>query len=332
MGFGGLFFSGRFRRGKKKKSSLSLSLFSFFLFFLLSLSLLAPIFSIHKSTQKRDLVVEADPDVVIGYNTTNFDLPYLLERAQALKVADFPFFGRVARSRVRMRDTTFSSKAYGTRDMKEITIEGRVQVRGGVFYCFDACFFPFFFPSFFAHPSFSPTPNRQKKTFQLDLLTAIQREHKLSSYSLNAVSAHFLGEQKEDVHHSIISDLQNGTAETRRRLAVYCLKDAYLPQRLLDKLMLMYNHVEMARVTGVPMSYLLARGQSVKVFSQILRKARARGLVVPGKGGSRGGGGGGAGGGGGGGGPDSATYEGATVLEAKQGFYRTPVATLDFAR
>ena len=31
-------------------------------------------------------------------------------------------------------------------------------------------------------------------------------------------------EQKEDVHHSIISDLQNGNSETRRRLAVYCLK------------------------------------------------------------------------------------------------------------
>ena len=77
----------------------------------------------------RDLVVESDPDVVIGYNTTNFDLPYLLDRAVALKVADFPFFGRCARSRVKMRDTTFSSKAYGTRDMKEITIEGRVQVR-----------------------------------------------------------------------------------------------------------------------------------------------------------------------------------------------------------
>jgi hypothetical protein len=44
------------------------------------------------------------------------------------------------------------------------------------------------------------------------------------SYSLNSVSAHFLGEQKEDVHHSIIADLQAGNAETRRRLAVYCLK------------------------------------------------------------------------------------------------------------
>ena len=37
----------------------------------------------------------------------------------------------------------------------------------------------------------------------------------------------FLGEQKEDVQHSIITDLQNGTKETRRRLAVYCLKDAF---------------------------------------------------------------------------------------------------------
>lgn len=38
-----------------------------------------------------------------------------------------------------------------------------------------------------------------------------------------------------------------------------CEQDAYLPQRLLDKLMYMYNHIEMARVTGVPPSYLLTR-------------------------------------------------------------------------
>ena len=52
----------------------------------------------------------------------------------------------------------------------------------------------------------------------------MRRNHKLSSYSLNSVSATFLGQQKEDVHHSIITDLQNGSAEDRRRLAVYCLK------------------------------------------------------------------------------------------------------------
>lgn len=52
----------------------------------------------------------------------------------------------------------------------------------------------------------------------------MQRDYKLRSYSLNSVCAHFLGEQKEDVHHSVITDLQNGTDESRRRLAVYCLK------------------------------------------------------------------------------------------------------------
>jgi DNA polymerase delta subunit 1 len=31
------------------------------------------------------------------------------------------------------------------------------------------------------------------------------------------------------------------------------------------------------------------------------------------------------------GGPSEQTYEGATVLDAKQGFYKKPVATLDFA-
>lgn len=67
----------------------------------------------------------------------------------------------------------------------------------------------------------------------------MQREHKLRSYSLNAVSAEFLGEQKEDVHYSIIGDLQKGTPETRKRLAVYCLKDALLPLRLMNKLVCM---------------------------------------------------------------------------------------------
>ena len=62
---------------------------------------------------------------------------------------------------------------------------------------------------------------------------------------------------------------QMGNAETRRRLAVYCLKDAYLPQRLLDKLMLLVNYIEMARVTGVPLSFLLTRGQQIKVVSQV---------------------------------------------------------------
>ena len=43
------------------------------------------------------------------------------------------------------------------------------------------------------------------------------------------------------------------------------MKDAILPLRLLEKLMCLINYIEMARVTGVPLSYLLARGQQIKV-------------------------------------------------------------------
>lgn len=62
------------------------------------------------------------------------------------------------------------------------------------------------------------------------------------------------------------------------------LQDAYLPQRLLDKLMFIYNYVEMARVTGVPISFLLSRGQSIKVnhipfYNQWLDECRGIGLT-----------------------------------------------------
>ncbi|RZC17605.1 DNA polymerase delta catalytic subunit [Glycine soja] len=246
----------------------------------------------------RDFIREVDPDIIIGYNICKFDLPYLIERALNLKIAEFPILGRIRNSRVRVlysfinfnENRNLVSK-YGTRESKEVAVEGRVQ---------------------------------------FDLLQVMQRDYKLSSYSLNSVSSHFLSEQKEDVHHSIISDLQNGNAETRRRLAVYCLKDAYLPQRLLDKLMFIYNYVEMARVTGVPISFLLSRGQSIKVLSQLLRKARQKNLVIPNAKQA---------------GSEQGTFEDLLVeahratelvgkiqvLEARAGFYEKPIATLDFA-
>lgn len=66
-----------------------------------------------------------------------------------------------------------------------------------------------------------------------------------------------------------------------RRALDFLLQDAYLPQRLLDKLMCFVNYVEMARVTGVPFNFLLSRGQSIKVLSQLFRKANEDGYIIP---------------------------------------------------
>ena len=235
----------------------------------------------HDSEEKmlmawRDFLEKVDPDVIIGYNIANFDFPYLLDRAKFLKCTKFPYWTRLKSIQSQARETNFSSKQMGNRDTKATNTNGRIQ---------------------------------------LDLLQLVQRDHQLRSYTLNSVCAQFLGEQKEDVHHTMITELFNGTPDSRRRLAVYCLKDAYLPQRLMDKLMCLVNYTEMARVTGVPFNYLLARGQQVKFISQLFRKALQQQLVIP----------------------DLANqasdeqYEGATVIEPTRGYYDVPVATLDFA-
>lgn len=93
------------------------------------------------------------------------------------------------------------------------------------------------------------------------------------------------------------------------------------------------NYIEMARVTGVPFNYLLSRGQSIKVLSQLYRKANDVGYVVPSMKGE---------------GSVACSlcvirsnaflltgtdeqYEGATVIEPMKGYYDVPIATLDFS-
>ena len=223
-----------------------------------------------------EFVREVDPDIITGYNINNFDAPYLINRATHLHVRNFQFLGRVKNIQSQVRETVLQSKQMGKRENKVVNIEGRIQ---------------------------------------LDLLLILVRDYKLRSYTLNAVSYHFLQEQKEDVHHSVITDLQNGTPQTRRRLAIYCLKDAYLPLRLLEKLMCVINYMEMSRVTGVPLSYLQTRGQQIKVVSQLLRKAMEHNLVIPTYQGQQG----------------DDNFEGATVIEPKRGYYNKPIATLDFS-
>jgi DNA polymerase delta subunit 1 len=49
----------------------------------------------------------------------------------------------------------------------------------------------------------------------------------------------------------------------------------------MDKLMCFVNYTEMARVTGVPFNYLLSRGQSIKVLSQLFRKTNEEGYLIP---------------------------------------------------
>jgi DNA polymerase delta subunit 1 len=224
-------------------------------------------------------MIEADPDIITGYNAHNFDFPYIMDRAHALGLKDYGKFSRTIRTISKVTSSTFSSQALGTRETKETHIEGRVQ---------------------------------------MDMLQIILTEAKLPSYTLNSVSQHFLNKQKEEVHHSMINRLHEKDEFTRRKLATYCLKDAYLALELMNKLLSVYNATELARVTGVPASYIFKRGQQVRVASQLYRKTKDEGLIIPCMHFEKGA-------------DDGIQYEGATVIQPSVGFYESPVTTLDFA-
>ena len=152
----------------------------------------------------------------------------------------------------------------------------------------------------------------------LDMFIYIMKEHKLRSFTLNNVSFNLLGEQKEDVHHSMIYDLWEKDEFTRRRLGIYCMKDAYLPYKLSEKLMTIYNFAEMCRVTCTPLNFILTRGQQIKVSSQLHRKAMEYNYLIPSIKVKKAD-------------DEEEGYEGAYVLEPKKDFYEVPIVTLDFA-
>jgi len=150
-----------------------------------------------------------------------------------------------------------------------------------------------------------------------DMFQDVKREHKLESYSLNNVSKVFLEDSKIDMPvKEMFARFREGDPDKLGEVADYCIKDTELPHRIAEKLCLIQNLIEMAKATWVPLSYLSERGQQIKVFSQVCRKARELGFMVPTMY------------------PKDVPedkYQGATVLDAQTGAYYKPITALDFA-
>ena len=226
----------------------------------------------------REYLHEKDVDIITGWNIFGFDLEYLMKRAIVTKCN--PKFFQLSKLHGHNCELTLkklSSSALGDNDLKLVSMPGR---------------------------------------FIFDLFHEVKKGYKLDSYKLDNVSKLYLGDNKIDMPaKEMFARYKEGDPVKLREVAEYCIKDTLLPHRLLSKLCILINLLEMAKATWVPLCYLVERGQQIKVFSQLTKKAREMKFMVPtiqyGQLAEQG-------------------YEGATVLDAQKGAYYKPITALDF--
>lgn len=154
----------------------------------------------------------------------------------------------------------------------------------------------------------------------IDLLKVMQRDHKLDSYKLDNVAQVFIGDKKDDLKPHEIFKKFKGSSADRCTIANYCIQDCALVNRILHKLKIMENNIGMANVCLVPLNYLFRRGQGIKIFSLVAKQCMDRNHLIPvnkyadmrle---------------------SDVDGYEGAVVLEPKEGIYLDdPIVVFDY--
>lgn len=223
-------------------------------------------------------VQKKDIDILTGWNIFGFDFQYIHTRAHLVGCnPNFFKLGKLKDQVCEISIKKLSSSALGDNTLKLLPMSGR---------------------------------------FIFDLFHEVKKGYKLDSYSLNNVSKLYLGDQKIDMSpKEMFARYAEENPKKLGEVAEYCIKDTLLPHRLMKKLCILLNLLEMAKATWVPLCFLVERGQQIKVFSQLTKKARELGFMVPtiryGQ-------------------LPEEPYEGATVLDAQKGAYYTPITALDF--
>ena len=124
------------------------------------------------------------------------------------------------------------------------------------------------------------------------------------------------GMAKDDVTPQDIFRLTRGSSADRAIVAKYCIQDCNLVHHLMGKLDIITGYTEMSSICSVPISFLVFRGQGVKLTSYVAKKCREKDTLMPDLSKSSG----------------NEGYEGAIVLPPKCAMYfDNPVACVDYS-
>ena len=124
------------------------------------------------------------------------------------------------------------------------------------------------------------------------------------------------GLAKDDVSPQDIFRMTNEGPRERAIIAKYCIQDCNLVHHLMNKIDIITGYTEMAKICSVPISFLVMRGQGIKLTSYVAMKCREKNTLMPVIDKDR----------------SETGYEGAIVLPPKCGLYLdNPVACNDYS-
>jgi DNA polymerase elongation subunit (family B) len=305
------------------------------------------------------LLQALDPDLLTGYNIFGFDMKFLYHRAQELQItAEFLKMSRMVEFECPFKTQDLSSSAMGTNILEYIDIPGRVVFDLMKYmrrnhqldsYKLDAVV------NNFMRGEVKKTEADERGTWLYSELSegikkgnyvTLQKNNyvyedkykggeKIEILEVDPSNGRFLindklvveqgwkyswSEGKDDIDPQQIFGYQKKDEIHRGIIAKYCLQDCRLCNRLLNKLDVIVNSVAMANVNSVPLSFIFNRGQGVKLFSFVSKRAKERNYCIPviryiekADG-------------------EDDSYEGAFVLDPKVGIYfeKEPIAVADF--
>ena len=302
----------------------------------------------------RNLIQKEDPDMIIGYNIFGFDYPFMYDRAcENDCMADFMKLSRhkyVSPTELKETSIVLASGAY---NLRYPPMDGRLQI--DVFtYMRKEFILPSYKLDYVSSYLMSDGVKNIENNVECDTckiqtknmkgikhncfvhfeiinhssdfyengkkfkVVDIEEDGFIIEGQLNGLENQKVqwGLAKDDVTPQDIFRMTNEGPDEKGIIAKYCIQDCNLVHEIMQKIDIMTTYIEMSKICSVPISFLMMRGQGIKLTSYIAKKCREKDTLMPliSKG------------------HPGDMYEGAIVLEPKCNLYLdNPVACVDYS-
>lgn len=189
-----------------------------------------------------EILILRNPQIIIGYNNTVYDLYVIETRLTTLYKSNIGPCSMLKGAIPTFTDDSWGSNAFKNQVFRLYNFEGRIT---------------------------------------LDILKIVQRDYKLRSYKMGAVSEMFVNDSKVEMEYEDLFKLwERGSPSDIHQIIDYNIYDCVLPIKLFKKLNVWIGCSEFSNIFGIPIMDIFGRGQQIRTLSQIVKKCMQEQYVL----------------------------------------------------